>query len=292
MEFVSRILAGGANRAQHIVTTQRIRNRLPSNSDLEQVYHDNLCIGAAEAVGRLNSLLDTDAIGTMQEGFGNKTPVTLPCGVVFNTREITANTDAHHRNNRLAGSGSNSTSLNAFHPGMVDRLHPDYSNMAPEFIAACRSDSTLAQQLMQAARRISAPNIASARQSTTVSYAPVARAQTSATATSASMAELDNDLASSLAKANKSLEKPKNPMLFAYPFELSEISALNAVNGLTELNGDTLGVDTSVENGPPIMKTFVKGTRTHYVTIHKDDADTLHPGQKLNDAIVDFWILW
>ena len=72
------------------------------------------------------------------------------------------------------------------------------------------------------------------------------------------MAELDNDLASSLAKAKKSLEKSKNPMLFAYPFELSEISALNAVNGLTDLNGDSLGVDTSVENGPPIMKTFVK----------------------------------
>ena len=84
----------------------------------------------------------------MQEGFGRSTQIKLPGNLLLDTRLITANSNAHHNNNRLSASGSIS---NHPVPGMVDRLHPDYSSLSEEFLATSQSGKTLAQTLMQSA---------------------------------------------------------------------------------------------------------------------------------------------
>ena len=107
--------------------------------------NNNFCDGAAEAATCLAFNLDSNAIQFMQEGFGRSMQIKLPVYQLVDTRMITANSNTHHNNNHLSASGSIS---NHPVPGMVDRLHPDYSSMSEEFLATSRSGKTLAQTLM------------------------------------------------------------------------------------------------------------------------------------------------
>ena len=97
---------------------------------------------------RLASNLPSSAIECMQKGFGRDTLVTLPSGHQFDTNRISKD-NAHHNNNRLAGTGSVDRQDAA--PGMIDRLHPNYTSMTSDFVQASRSGNTLARQMIQAA---------------------------------------------------------------------------------------------------------------------------------------------
>ena len=96
-----------------------------------------------------------------------------------------------------------------------------------------------------------------------------------------------------------------NKILLVYPFKVDEAILMEAAAGLKELGGDSLGVQTPHISGeqPTLAAsldqdikgdvTKIKGSsRAHHAVICQDDRERLRPGVFLNDAIVDFWMLW
>ena len=106
-------------------------------------------------------------------------------------------------------------------------------------------------------------------------------------------------------RSKKYLEKKdgENELLLCYPFAADEATLADAACGLTELDGDLLGVkpprdvealvdDGAAHNCSDKAGGAGGGGRAHYVTIRQEDKDRLHPGQFLNDSLVDFWMRW
>jgi hypothetical protein len=71
----------------------------------------------------------------------------------------------------------------------------------------------------------------------------------------------------------------ENKLLFVYPFPIKEDKISLISSNLTELAGDTLAA-------PRV------DARKHRVLIHEEDQARLKPGEELNDAPIDFWMLW
>jgi hypothetical protein len=85
----------------------------------------------------------------------------------------------------------------------------------------------------------------------------------------------------------------ENKLLLVYPFDVDEAVLSGSASALTELGGDSLGLEAEpaaqVDHPSENQK---RPSRTHYVTICEDDKDRLKPGQFLNDTLVDFWMRW
>jgi hypothetical protein len=88
-------------------------------------------------------------------------------------------------------------------------------------------------------------------------------------------------------------KKKENKLLLVYPFDVGEAVLSGSASALTELGGDSLGLEAEpaaqVDHPSDNQK---RPSRTHYVTICEDDKGRLQPGQFLNDTLVDFWMRW
>ena len=126
--------------------------------------------------------------------------------------------------------------------------------------------------------------------------------------------EEDGDLEQQMSSVNQSLHmmtrsgrkkmkktNSKKKVLLVYPFELDESAMEEAVLGLKELGGDSLGVESGDEEPPTDVRTQaqsdrdgagIKESRKHFITVYKDDTERLGAGKFLNDALIDFWMSW
>lgn len=125
-------------------------NNLSTEQWMEEIGSHLLSLGPDEGL----SARDRRSI---QNTVNKCTEVVLPSGDNFNTRVIGSTPNQHARNNQLAlalalpppplpSTGATATSLaqqrinnnsnNVVHPGMIDNLHPDYTNTTPEFNTA------------------------------------------------------------------------------------------------------------------------------------------------------------
>ena len=93
----------------------------------------------------------------------------------------------------------------------------------------------------------------------------------------------------------------KNKLLLVYPFDLDESALEEAVSGLKELGGDSLGVESEDAKEPTDVRTQAqsdrdsaggKASRAHNIVIYEDDTERLCPDAFLNDALIDFWMRW
>jgi len=102
-----------------------------------------------------------------------------------------------------------------------------------------------------------------------------------------------------IAARNKNTSDGDNPLCFVFPFEIEEENLSQLAEGLTELSGNTMGLDVEMDSNEK-CSTVQRGgeeeskkvRRTHYVTIRKDDVERLNPMEFLNDSLVDFWMRW
>jgi hypothetical protein len=108
-------------------------------SQSQQFQENVFNAAAAEHVVRQSGNLGSNAIQLMQNRFGRQTTVTLPGGQQFDTNFITANSDAHVRNNRIAGASNANSGTAQLPPGMTDRLNPDYSTLSEPFCQAAKN---------------------------------------------------------------------------------------------------------------------------------------------------------
>ena len=78
-----------------------------------------------------------------------------------------------------------------------------------------------------------------------------------------------------------------------YPFDVDESALAEAVSGLKELGGDSLGVESADAKPPTDVEmqdqsdgdsAGGKVSRTHNVIIQKDDTGRLCPGEFLNNT--------
>lgn len=102
-----------------------------------------------------------------------------------------------------------------------------------------------------------------------------------------------------IAARNKNKLDGDNPLCFVFPFEIEEEVLSQLAEGLTELSGNTMGLDVDMDSNEEYStvqrdgeKESKKVRRTHYVTIRKDDVERLNPMEFLNDSLVDFWMRW
>ena len=100
---------------------------------------------------------------------------------------------------------------------------------------------------------------------------------------------------------NVNKNNSKNKLLLVYPFDLDESALEEAVSGLKELGGDSLGVESADAKPPTDVRmqdqsdgdgAGGKASRTHHIIFHKDDTERLRLGKFLNDALIDFWMHW
>ena len=111
-----------------------------------------------------------------------------------------------------------------------------------------------------------------------------------------------NRTRSSRSKGNKAKKDTENKILLVYPFDTDESVLKRASAKLKELGGDTLGVESVVEDAVTSVSAVAHGiegdgsgkssTRTHYITIREEDVERPSPGEFLNDSLVDFWMQW
>ena len=98
-------------------------------------------------------------------------------------------------------------------------------------------------------------------------------------------------LPSDLPKYTQALLDDSRKVLLVYPFAVDEAILTEADSELTELGGDLLGVEGAQEGAYNGITQFLD-EETKYITIRQGDRDRLHPGQFLNDTLVDFWMRW
>ena len=142
----------GAIQEQH--RTNDIAAGRPVSS-VADVPPDVFFGAAAENAVRTADNLSSDAVQHLQDKFGRKTDVTLPDGGPFDTRRITANSNAHSRNNRIPIPGQ---STNTVARGMVDRLKIDYSNLSTQFKTASLNPSNLSNAVTELGNRLFTPD--------------------------------------------------------------------------------------------------------------------------------------
>jgi len=153
--FLQNVFRNGAMGANAALQSSR---GLVQGSNDQGAVVDHFYNSAAVAAARIGAnAFNTEGMRTLRDNLGRSTVVNLPGGHEFDTRSISANKNAHQKNNRLPGlprmaeeEGASSGAANQPLPGMLDRINPDYSNMTQEFIQAGRSGN-LASQLIQGA---------------------------------------------------------------------------------------------------------------------------------------------
>ena len=86
-----------------------------------------------------------------------------------------------------------------------------------------------------------------------------------------------------------------NKIILNYPLDVNESFLVEAASGLKELGGHLLGVKNEPASTTSISCTSVQsgsGDNAGGVIIRQEDMGALHPGQSLNDRLIEFWMQW
>ena len=132
---------GAANEAQ---------GGAANEANLQERAMDEFYINTAEIAARTGGQLSSAGRETLRKGFGRGTTVTLPGGDLFDTKAVTANRNAHKRNNRIPTNSGSNGGRDPLLPGMVDKYQPNLRNVTDVYQSAVHANSSLAMQFLSA----------------------------------------------------------------------------------------------------------------------------------------------
>ena len=198
--------------------------------------------------------LDSNVIELLQKQFPRGTKIVLPNGIEFDTRIINSNSDFHARNNRIMCNTETSNAKAIVHHGMIDKLHPDYSNLSPSFENSALDQTSLANILPTIHKTYFGTPVPKSLNS--LDHQLASELVTAAVASNQVLVDDNNhecafsvsSTVSSIASgrvvvAPSKVVNLKQKLILVYPFEYDETALSQTANGLIELGGDLLGLD-------------------------------------------------